>query len=135
MTVAAIPDWYQGLQSGLDAKLGIEVLELSPTRIVATMPVEGNQQPYGRLHGGASAALLESLGSLGAVAHGYPDKIAVGVDLNITHVRAATTGIVTGVATSIHLGGKIASYNIEIRDDRDRLISTGRITCQLLPKN
>ena len=71
------------------------------------MPVEGNTQPYGLLHGGASVVLAETLGSLGSAIHAHPDRISVGVDINATHHRAATGGLVTGVATPLHLGRSI----------------------------
>jgi len=113
----------------LGAKLGIELVEASAQRIVATMPVEGNTQPLGLLHGGASAALAETLGSVGAALHAGPGRLVVGVDLNATHHRAARSGIVTGVATALHLGRTVASYDIAITDAQDRRICTSRITC------
>ena len=113
----------------LGAKLGIELVEASAQRIVATMSVEGNTQPLGLLHGGASAALAETLGSVGAALHAGPGRFVVGVDLNAPHQRAARTGIVTGVATALHLGRTVASYDIAISDAQDRRICTSRITC------
>lgn len=113
----------------LGAKLGIELVEASARRIVATMPVEGNTQPLGLLHGGASAALAETLGSVGAALHAGPGRYVVGVDLNATHHRSARAGIVTGVATALHLGRTMASYDIAICDAQDRRICTSRITC------
>ncbi|MGZ4610532.1 MAG: PaaI family thioesterase, partial [Actinomycetes bacterium] len=80
-------------------RMEIELLEATPDRMVGRMPVAGNTQPYGLLHGGASAVLAETLGSVGAALHGGPERIAVGVDLNITHHRAVRSGFVTGVAT------------------------------------
>jgi uncharacterized protein (TIGR00369 family) len=119
------------LTAGLIGRLGIEITEVSAERVVATMPVEGNTQPYGLLHGGATAALAETLGSFGAMAHALPDRIAVGVDLNITHVRAATQGFVRGIATAVHLGRTVATYQIDVTDDEDRLVATARLTCVL----
>jgi 1,4-dihydroxy-2-naphthoyl-CoA hydrolase len=117
----------------IHARLGIEILEASPQRVVGTMPVEGNTQPFGLLHGGASCVLAESLGSIGATLHGLPDRRAVGTDINATHHRAATSGVVTGVATPLHLGRTVASYEVVIRDAEDRRICTARITCLLVP--
>lgn len=117
----------------LNDKMGVEVTEFSPDRMVATMPVEGNTQPYGLLHGGASVVLAETLGSLGSALHAYPDRIAVGVDINATHHRAATSGTVTGVATPLHLGRSMAAWQIEITDDQGRRVCTSRITCALIP--
>jgi 1,4-dihydroxy-2-naphthoyl-CoA hydrolase len=122
----------QGM-GGLNDKMGIELVEVSPERVVATMPVEGNTQPYGLLHGGASVVLAETLGSVGSALHGHPDRLAVGVDINATHHRAATSGTVTGVATAIHLGRTMASYDVVVNDERGRRVCTSRITCTLVP--
>lgn len=115
-------------------RMGIEIIEASAQRVVGTMPVEGNRQPFGLLHGGASCVLAESLGSIGATLHAYPDKVAVGVDINATHHRAVSDGVVTGVAAPVHLGRSMACYEIVISDERGRRVCTARITCQLLPK-
>jgi 1,4-dihydroxy-2-naphthoyl-CoA hydrolase len=120
---------------GLNDRLGIEILERSPERVVGRMPVEGNTQPRGMLHGGASLALAESLGSIGASLHADQfDRYSVGVDINGTHHRVATKGVVTGVATPIHQGRSIATYEIVISDEEDRRICTARITCSLIPR-
>ena len=113
--------------------MGIVITEASPKRVVATMPVEGNTQPFGLLHGGASCVLAESLGSIGATlhAHAIGQAYAVGVDINATHHRSARTGMVTGVATPLHLGGTAASYEIVITDERGARICTARLTCLL----
>ncbi len=116
----------------LNEKMGVELVEVSAQRVVATMPVEGNTQPFGLLHGGASVVLAETLGSIGSAIHAYPEKIAVGVDINATHHRSATSGHVTGVATAIHLGRSSTSYDIAISDERGRRVCTARITCALL---
>ncbi len=117
----------------LSEKMGIEITEISADRVVATMPVEGNTQPYGLLHGGASVVLAETLGSIGSAIHCYPDRLSVGVDINATHHRAATTGTVTGVATPIHLGRTMACYEVVITDERGKRVCTSRITCALIP--
>ncbi|CAB4741729.1 unannotated protein [freshwater metagenome] len=119
---------------GLNEKLGVELVEVSPERIVATMPVEGNTQPYGLLHGGASIALAESLGSIGSAIHAHPDRVAVGVDINATHHRSATSGTVTGTATPAHLGRTSATWEIVVTDERGKRLCTSRITCALVPK-
>ena len=118
--------------SSLLHRMQIEVLEASPQRLVARMPVEGNTQPYGLLHGGASVALAESLGSIGSAIHAFPDKIAVGVDINATHHRAATSGTVTGTATPIHLGRSMAAFEVVITNEQGKRVCTSRITCALL---
>ena len=115
----------------LGDRLGIRLIEASPERVVGTMPVEGNQQPYGLLHGGASAALAETLGSVGAMMHAGPGRYAVGVDLNATHHRSATSGLVTGVATAVFRGRTAATYEVAITDDQGRRITSCRLTCML----
>jgi uncharacterized protein (TIGR00369 family) len=112
-------------------RLGIEIISVTADTVVATMPVAGNTQPYGLLHGGASAALAETVGSLGAMAHAAPDAIAVGVDLNITHHRGVTEGTVTATASALHKGRTVANYAIAITDDQGRLVATARLTCAL----
>ena len=128
--VAAMPEGM----GGLNEKMGIELTEISAERIVATMPVAGNTQPYGLLHGGASVVLAETLGSIGSALHAHPDRVAVGVDINATHHRSATGGTVTGVATPVHLGRTSASWEIVITDERGKRVCTSRITCSLIPR-
>ncbi|MFD8481545.1 PaaI family thioesterase [Kitasatospora sp. NPDC059673] len=115
----------------LAERLGVRILEATPDRVVGTMPVEGNQQPYGLLHGGASAALAESLGSIGAALHAGTGRYAVGVDLNATHHRPAVSGHVTGIATAVFRGRTAATYEIAITDDTGKRISSCRLTCML----
>ena len=130
-----LPDWLHDLNFPLDSKMGFEMHELAAEKVVGSIPVEGNTQPFGLLHGGASAVLVETLASMGAMAHGYRDnKVAVGVDLNVTHIRATTTGRVTGVATPLHLGRRTASYQVEITDDEGRRTAVGRLTCQMIDR-
>jgi 1,4-dihydroxy-2-naphthoyl-CoA hydrolase len=112
-------------------RMGIEFLEASAERVVARMPVAGNTQPYGLLHGGASAVLAETLGSTGAAIHAGADRMAVGIEINATHHRSATSGFVTGVATRLHGGRSIATYEIEITDEQGRRVCTSRLTCML----
>jgi uncharacterized protein (TIGR00369 family) len=110
-------------------KMNIEVVEATAERLVATMPVEGNTQPYGLLHGGASVVLAESLGSMGAALHAGPGKAVVGLDINATHHRAARSGVVTGTATPISLGRTLACYEVVVTDDQGKRVCTSRITC------
>lgn len=118
----------------LAEKLGIEFQELDAQRLVATMPVEGNRQPFGLLHGGASVALAETLGSIGAALHAGPGRLVVGVDINATHHRAAVAGLVTGTATPLHLGRGTASYEVAITDEQGKRVCTARITCLIRDK-
>jgi 1,4-dihydroxy-2-naphthoyl-CoA hydrolase len=120
------------LGSALDAKMGLELLKLTPELVVGRMPVEGNTQPYGLWHGGASCVLAETLASLGSHVHAQPERIAVGVDINATHHRSVTAGWVTGTATALHLGKSIASYEIVLTDDAGKRVCTARVTCQLV---
>ncbi|MFF5294919.1 PaaI family thioesterase [Paractinoplanes globisporus] len=117
----------------LGERMGIELMEATPERIVGTMPVEGNTQPYGLLHGGASCVLAETLGSVGAVLHGQTvDRpFAVGVDINATHHKGVRSGLITGVATPVHRGRTMVTYEVIITDDLDERICTARITCLL----
>ncbi|MDI2126258.1 hotdog fold thioesterase [Yinghuangia seranimata] len=115
----------------LGTKMGIVVQEASVERLVATMPVEGNIQPYGLLHGGASCVLAETLGSIGSAMHAGPDAIAVGIEISATHHRSATSGLVTGVATPIHLGRTLATYEIVITDEAGKRVCTSRLSCMI----
>lgn len=112
----------------LAEKMGLRFTEFSVERCVATMPVEGNTQPVGLLHGGAYVVLGESLGSMAANLHAGPGRLAVGVDINATHTRSATSGTVTGVCTPIHLGSTITVHEIVVSDEQGRRCSTIRIT-------
>jgi uncharacterized protein (TIGR00369 family) len=123
-------------QGALGKKMGIELLEASPQRLVATMPVEGNTQPLGLLHGGANVVLAESLGSIGTALHAGPEKRIVGVDVSATHHKSATSGLVTGVATAVSLGKTLCCYEIVITNDKGERTCTARITCLILaPRN
>ena len=127
--LAALPDGM----GRLNDKLGIELVEITAQRVVGTMPVEGNTQPYRLLHGGASVALAETLGSVGSGLHASQyGKVSVGVDINATHHRSATSGTVTGTATAIHLGRSSAAYDVVITDESGRRVCTSRITCALI---
>ncbi|WP_374727368.1 PaaI family thioesterase [Haloactinomyces albus] len=112
-------------------RMGIKITEYGPDRVVGTMPVSGNRQPYGLLHGGANAVLAESLGSTAAALHARPERIAVGLELSCTHHRAATEGLVTGVATPLHQGSSTATYEIVITDARGKRTCSARLTCVL----
>ena len=136
MTQADTPDYLAILRERgaglLDQKMGIEILEASPQRLVGRMPVEGNTQPLGLLHGGANVVLAESLGSIGTALHAGPDRMIVGVDINATHHKSARSGFVTGTATAISLGKTMCSYQIEITNEDGQRTCTARITCLIL---
>ena len=116
----------------LDKKMGIEILEASPERLVGRMPVEGNTQPFGLLHGGANVVLAESLGSVGTHLHAGPSRRIVGVDINATHHKPATSGFVKGVATAVSLGKTLCVYEIVITNDAGQRTCSARITCMIL---
>lgn len=132
---ATAPFTAEDLRGTLIERLGIELEEMSPERTSGRMPVAGNTQPAGLLHGGASAALAETLASVAAQLHAGPGRAATGVDLNATHHRAVTSGWVQGVATAVHLGRSTAAYEIVLTDDRGRRVCSARLTCMLLPSN
>jgi 1,4-dihydroxy-2-naphthoyl-CoA hydrolase len=113
----------------LGERMGLRLLEASPDRVVGSLPVEGNTQPYGILHGGASCVLAEQLCSIAAALHAGEGRIAVGIELNASHHRAVATGHITGVATAITRGSTVASYEILISDDEGRRVCTARLTC------
>jgi 1,4-dihydroxy-2-naphthoyl-CoA hydrolase len=110
-------------------RTGIEIEIAGPDRVVGRMPVAGNTQSYGMLHGGMSCVLAETLGTMGAAIHAGPDRRAVGVELNATHHRAVREGTVTGTATALHRGRTVATYQIQLTDERGRLVCTARLTC------
>ena len=115
-------------------RMGIRVLEATAQRVVGTMPVAGNTQPLGLLHGGASCVLAETLGSLGSALHAGPDRVPVGVEISATHHRAATAGQVTGIASQLHGGRSITTYEIVISDEQERRVCTSRLTCMLVDR-
>jgi 1,4-dihydroxy-2-naphthoyl-CoA hydrolase len=118
----------QGSQT-LAGRMGIKILEASAQRVVGTMPVEGNTQPYGIMHGGASCVLAESLGSLGSALQAGPGRFTVGIEINATHHRAARSGVVTGVATLVHGGRTMSTFDIVITDEDGKRVCTARLSC------
>ncbi len=112
----------------LGEKMGMEILEFSVERSVGRIPVEGNTQPFGLVHGGAYVVLGESLGSMAANLFAGEGRYAVGIEVNASHSRSARSGFVTGVCTPIHLGRTLTLHEIVIADDEGRRCSTIRIT-------
>lgn len=112
-------------------RMGIILTHASAQRVVATMPVEGNTQPFGLLNGGASMALIETLGSIAANLHAGPGRYAVGIEINGSHLKSARSGLVTGVATPLAAGKTVATYQVTISDEDGATLCTGRITCLL----
>ncbi|WP_028661691.1 hotdog fold thioesterase [Saccharomonospora saliphila] len=118
----------------LNDKVGLSFTELTPERVAATMPVEGNLQPYGLLHGGANAVLAEALGSTVAALNAGADRVAMGLELSCTHHRAVRSGHVTGVATPLHVGRGTVTSEIVISDESGRRSCTARLTCVVRPR-
>jgi uncharacterized protein (TIGR00369 family) len=116
----------------LTDRMGIRVTEINYGRVVGTMPVAGNHMPYGVLHGGASCVLAETLGSVAAALHAFPDGRVACVDINATHHRSVRRGLVTGVCVPLHEGLSFASYQIVLTDDDGFSLCTARLTCAVL---
>jgi len=112
----------------LSSKMGIEYLELSAEHSVATMPVEGNTQVLGILHGGAHVVLGESLGSISSAIHAGPGRIAMGIEINATHSGSISSGFVTATCDALVLGRTLATHEIVVRDESGRRLSTVRMT-------
>ncbi|EWC59909.1 ComA operon protein 2 [Actinokineospora spheciospongiae] len=110
-------------------KLGIDITDWTPDRLVATMPVKGNLQPYGLLHGGANAVLAETVGSIAAALNAPEGKVVVGLELSCTHHRAARAGVVTAVCTPLHLGRSTSTFEIAITEESGKRTCTARLTC------
>ncbi|WP_410619654.1 PaaI family thioesterase [Amycolatopsis sp. cmx-8-4] len=113
----------------LNDKVGMQLIEVTPERVVGTIPVKGNLQPYGLLHGGANAVLAEALGSTVAALNAGPGRAAMGLELSCTHHRAVRSGKVTGVATPLHVGRGTITAEIVLTDDEGRRTCTARLTC------
>jgi 1,4-dihydroxy-2-naphthoyl-CoA hydrolase len=110
-------------------RMGIKIVSAAPGRVEATMPVAGNAQPYGLLHGGASCVLAETIGSLGAALHAGTGRVVVGIEISATHHRGVRDGLVTAVATLAHGGRTLATFDIVITDEAGRRVCTSRLTC------
>jgi 1,4-dihydroxy-2-naphthoyl-CoA hydrolase len=128
----ALPEGLPDITGTLVGRMAIELVELSATRAVATMPVEGNTQPFGLLHGGASAVLAETLGSYAAQVHAGPGRVAVGIELSATHHRSTRAGVVRGTAEAVHLGSTLATYQVVVEDADGRRLCTARLTCMVI---
>ena len=129
--------WYHDLGPlGLQSTIGIEIVELNDTRVVATMPVdERTRQPFGILHGGASIALAETVASIGAASRIDREKfVAVGQEINGNHIRAKKDGVVTATGTAIHAGRTSQVWSIDIRDEQGRLVCVSRCTMAIVPR-
>ena len=127
---AQLPEMHPELAAEqLAGRMGIEILKAGPDEVVGRMPVEGNRQPYGLLHGGANGVLAETLGSTLSALHALPERFPVGLELACTHHRSATTGFVTGTARPIHVGRSTSTSEIVLADDDGRRVCTAKLTC------
>jgi 1,4-dihydroxy-2-naphthoyl-CoA hydrolase len=117
--------------------LGIKTIELGDDYIVGTMPVDKRtHQPMGLLHGGASAVLIESLGSIGStLIVDITKQNIVGIDINANHIRGVKSGLVTGKASIVHCGRKTHVWQVDIKDDENKLVCSGRLTVMVTDKN
>ena len=117
----------------LDRKMGVQIVEESIDRVVATMPVAGNRQSFGLLHGGASLAIGEAVGSWAAVIHASTlGKTAVGVDVSANHHKSARDGVITITATPLQLGRTMTSHQVLITNEAGERLCTLRISNLLL---
>ena len=112
----------------LAERMGIKLTMVSAEKTVGTMPVQGNRQPLGLLNGGANAILAETLGSIAANVAAYPDRVAVGVDINVTHLKGVKDGLVTGIATANRLGKSTGNYTIDIFNEKNEKTATARLS-------
>jgi 1,4-dihydroxy-2-naphthoyl-CoA hydrolase len=136
MTDEQIESFVAGMPEGMGAlneKLGIVLTEVGPERLVATMPVAGNEQPFGLLHGGATCALAESIGSWAAMLHAGPGGDVVGIELNASYLRAARSGVVTAVCTPVRRGRTLATFLIQVSDEDGKPTASARLTCLIRP--
>jgi uncharacterized protein (TIGR00369 family) len=113
----------------LDDKVGLSLVEVSAERVVGTIPVAGNLQPYGLLHGGANAVLAETLGSVVAALNAGPDKVTLGFELSCTHHRSVRDGVITGTAVPVHVGHGTITADIALTDSAGRRTCTARLSC------
>lgn len=111
--------------------MGVVITKASVDEVAATMPVERNTQPYGILHGGASAVLAETVGSIAAALHAGPGRYPVGIEISCSHHKSARSGHVTAVARPVSRGRTLATHLIEITNDDGQLVCSARLTCLL----
>lgn len=129
-----LEQWREATRGTLIERTGMELTHVERDRVTATMPVAGNTQPAGLLHGGATVALAETVGSIAAQVHAGPGRAAVGIEVGATHHRGVRAGHVHAVATPLHLGRTTASYEIVVTDDEGRRVCTARLTCMVLDR-
>lgn len=135
MTGAAEPPDDQVSVSGLLETLQMEIVERTAERVVVTMPVtSSHHQPMGFLHGGASVALAETAASIGGNVACPSDCVAFGQEINANHLRPIREGLLTAVATPLHVGRTTQVWDVKIRDQEDRLVCVSRCTVAVIPR-
>jgi 1,4-dihydroxy-2-naphthoyl-CoA hydrolase len=131
LTLDQVNAWHDTMVE----RIGIVITQIGDDYIRATMPVDGRtRQPYGLLHGGASVALAETLGSLGSMMCSDASQLAVGIEINANHVRGVSDGVVTGIARPIHLGRQTQVWEVRVEDERARLVCIARLTVAIVPR-
>lgn len=124
-----IADWIEKRGLGVLAdRMGIKILALDASHGIATMPVEGNTQPLGIVHGGAYVVLAETLGSMCATLAAGPGRHAVGIEINASHTKSAREGLIKATAKAVNIGRNLATHEIAVEDDQGNRLSTVRIT-------
>jgi uncharacterized protein (TIGR00369 family) len=126
---SAIAESMMAMIGEFNEKIGLRLVEVTKERVVGTLPVDGNRQPYGLIHGGANASLAEALGSIAAAVNAGPERATMGLELSCTHHRAARGGMVTGVCTPLHVGRSVSTWETVITDEQGRRTCTARLTC------
>ncbi len=126
---SAFAEVLMGMIGEFNEKIGLQLIEVTKDRVVGTLPVDGNRQSYGLIHGGANASLAEVLGSIAAAVNAGPERAAMGLELSCTHHRAVRAGRVTGVCTPLHVGRNVSTWETVITDDQGRRTCTARLTC------
>ena len=126
---SAFAEAMMGMIGEFNEKIGLQLIEVTKDRVVGTLPVDGNRQSYGLIHGGANASLAEVLGSIAAAVNAGPERAAMGLELSCTHHRAVRAGRVTGVCTPLHVGRNVSTWETVITDDQGRRTCTARLTC------
>ena len=118
---------------GITRNLGVEMVELTPGRVVATMPVdERHHQPFGYLHGGVSVVLAETVASVGGFMNCPPGKVAFGSEINASHVRPKRSGTLTAVGIPAHVGRRSQVWEVRITDEDDRTVCVSRCTVAIV---
>lgn len=118
----------EAMRGTLMERMGIEWVEVAPARLVARMPVAGNEQVYGVLHGGATATLCETVGSFGTAVVVGLDRRVVGIQLSVNHLRSVSAGHVTCVGVPVRVGRRVAVWDLRVTDERDELVAAASLT-------